>query len=121
MGIASFSPLFARCNSPGLSTMWAPLQTLATFLVPARPASVGQRTITYPAAEHLANVQKVLQRRPVAALASGGAQPPRALKVIREFEPGLKRSQVGRMAICGRMADVCAELDRIALKASASP
>ncbi len=43
------------------------------------------------------------------------------LKVMREFEPGLKRSQVGRMAICGRMADVCAELDRIASKAASNP
>jgi hypothetical protein len=36
------------------------------------------------------------------------------LRVLRVFEAGQKPSQVGRMVISGRMADVCAELDRLA-------
>jgi hypothetical protein len=36
------------------------------------------------------------------------------LRVLRVFEVGQKPSQVGRMVISGRMADVCAELDRLA-------
>jgi hypothetical protein len=38
----------------------------------------------------------------------------RPLRVLRVMEAGQPRSQVGRMVISGRMADVCAELDRLA-------
>ena len=37
----------------------------------------------------------------------------RRLKVLREPDP-LRRGSAGRMVISGRMADVCAELDRMA-------
>lgn len=36
------------------------------------------------------------------------------LRVLRVMEPGQQRTCVGRMVISGRMADVCAELDRLA-------
>ena len=42
------------------------------------------------------------------------ASSPRRLKVVREFEAGINPSCAGRMVISGRMADVCAELDRMA-------
>lgn len=35
------------------------------------------------------------------------------LKVLREFEPGKSRSSTGRLVISGRMADVCAALERM--------
>ena len=35
------------------------------------------------------------------------------LRVVRVAETGLTRASVGRMVISGRMADVCAELDRL--------
>ena len=35
------------------------------------------------------------------------------LRIVRVAESGLHRSSVGRMVISGRMADVCAELDRL--------
>ena len=35
------------------------------------------------------------------------------LRVVRMFESGQSPKAVGRMVICGRMADVCAELDRL--------
>jgi hypothetical protein len=37
----------------------------------------------------------------------------RPLRVVRILEAGQPRSQVGRMVISGRLADVCAELDRL--------
>ena len=37
----------------------------------------------------------------------------RPLRVVRLMEVGQTPSQVGRMVISGRMADVCAELDRL--------
>ena len=36
------------------------------------------------------------------------------LRVVRVLEAGQARSAVGRMLISGTMADVCAELDRLA-------
>ena len=35
------------------------------------------------------------------------------LRVVREFEPNMSRTCAGRMVISGRMADVCAELERM--------
>jgi hypothetical protein len=35
------------------------------------------------------------------------------LRVVRVIEPGQSQASVGRMVISGRMADVCAELDRL--------
>lgn len=40
------------------------------------------------------------------------AAPP--LRVLRVFDPQQPRAAAGRMVISGRMADVCAELDRLA-------
>lgn len=37
----------------------------------------------------------------------------RPLRMVRVMEAGQTSSQVGRMVISGRMADVCAELDRL--------
>jgi hypothetical protein len=36
------------------------------------------------------------------------------LRVVRVVESDQARTAVGRMVISGRMADVCAELDRLA-------
>ena len=41
-------------------------------------------------------------------------QAPKPLRVFRVMEPAGARSQAGRMVISGRLADVCAELDRLA-------
>lgn len=38
----------------------------------------------------------------------------RPLRIVRIVETGQSPSLVGRMVISGRMADVCAELDRLA-------
>lgn len=38
------------------------------------------------------------------------------LRVVRVFEAGQAPANVGRMVISGRMADVCAELDRLAAR-----
>jgi hypothetical protein len=44
---------------------------------------------------------------------------PKPLRVVRVMEAGQARSSVGRMVISGRMADVCAELDRLAAREAA--
>jgi hypothetical protein len=44
--------------------------------------------------------------------------PLKPLRVVRVLEPTAPRSTAGRMVISGRMADVCAELDRLAAQES---
>jgi hypothetical protein len=46
--------------------------------------------------------------------ASAGCPALRPLRVVRVLEPAAPRSTAGRMVISGRLADVCAELDRLA-------
>ena len=58
---------------------------------------------------------------PSASLGPRQAQQ-RALRVLRVSEQGETASCAGRMVISGRMADVCAELDRlVALEAKSKP
>ena len=52
---------------------------------------------------------------PARALPAAAAQPHplKPLRVVRVLEPSAPRSTAGRMVISGRLADVCAELDRL--------
>ncbi|MCF8148520.1 MAG: hypothetical protein K9J50_08180 [Sulfuritalea sp.] len=43
----------------------------------------------------------------------------KALRIVRVVEAGQARSSVGRMLISGCIADICAELDRLAQRESA--
>jgi hypothetical protein len=60
------------------------------------------------------------QQQPAAAASAGGTRgtpgraPLKPLRVVRVLEPAAPRSTAGRMVISGRLADVCAELDRLA-------
>ena len=42
-----------------------------------------------------------------------------SLRIVRESDSAIRHDCAGRMVISGRMADVCAELDRMALRADA--
>jgi hypothetical protein len=46
------------------------------------------------------------------------ASPHSRLRIVREFDSAISSDCAGRMVISGRMADVCAELDRMALRAA---
>ncbi len=82
--------------------LWTPLQGLLRWLAPATP---GRPAMMAPA----------LQSARSPALTAVRSRPmQRPLRVVRVMEAGQPRSQVGRMVISGRMADVCAELDRLA-------
>ena len=83
--------------------LWSPLHKLLrrlTAAAPLRPTTVS--TPVLPCSNATAAI--VRSNRPVQ----------RPLRVVRVMEAGQPRSQVGRMVISGRMADVCAELDRLA-------
>jgi hypothetical protein len=86
----------------------APLQALLDWLAP-QPAKRPHRDLQQP------------QRNPrVTALAPMGRRPsPPPLRVVRVFEPSQPRAAAGRMVISGRLADVCAELDRLAAQEAA--
>ena len=115
MGIASFSP--SRFGSPGLSMVVTPVQALVAFFMPVQTLQAIHRPVIQRPVQQLANAQSI--NTAALALAATSARPISRLKVMREFEPGMGRSQSGRMVISGRMADVCAELDRIAQKETA--
>jgi hypothetical protein len=78
-----------------LSRLAAAFRRLLAALAPAAEASP-------PAAS----------RPAPAGLVQGHALKP--LRVVRVLEPSAPRSTAGRMVISGRLADVCAELDRLA-------
>ena len=78
-----------------LSHLLAPVQALLGWLT-TRPAPAARRPAHAPV--------------PRAAL----APPARPLRVLRVVEPSAPRAVAGRMVISGRLADVCAELDRLA-------
>ena len=94
------TPLFAA------SVLFAPLQRLARWLVrPVAPApgpcqaTAGHVVRTRPAVHGAAPVH---------------AAPTARLRVVRVLEGPQAAAGAGRMVISGRMADVCAELERLA-------
>lgn len=74
--------------------LFAAFQALAAWLAP-RPAAALQPVVRTAGAP---------QVRPAA----------RPLRVVRVMEPAAAGHAAGRMVISGRLADVCAELDRLA-------
>ena len=122
MGIVSFS------HSPLLSLLLAPVQALAAWFVPAQTRS---SRVSAPARAQPAPGQLVLPfssgaaaSRREAALANKarpqGSTPSR-LRIVREFDANVGPACAGRMVISGRMADVCAELERMAQREAALP
>lgn len=61
-----------------------------------------------------AEPRAVSQARPAGAYAPARSCVRRPLRVVRVLEARQASSAAGRMVISGRMADVCAELDRLA-------
>jgi hypothetical protein len=87
-----------------LANFFAALQAVVDWLAgspapaPAQPAREPVRP------QHPARVT----RRPMAV-----PRAPKPLRVVRVVEPAGARNHAGRMVISGRLADVCAELDRL--------
>lgn len=101
-----------------LSGLFTPLQTLAQRWMPA-----SRTRRRHPAPVALEADLRYVQVRPGPLTdAAGGAvpnpcrsavQPSRPLRVVRVAEAGMPRAGA-RVLLSGRMADVCAELDRLA-------
>ena len=121
MGIIRFSHCFSR--TPMLSGLLTPLQTLVGLFGPAAPAS-GNASVTpgrrgMPRKPAMGASLKTSQTGQKDILISAHVKSPlkpsfSRLKIVRHLEPGANSSCAGRMTISGSMADVCAELDRMA-------
>ena len=87
-----------------LLNLFTALQSLASLFVP-RPAPVAYVPVRTPVRSP--GWQGPVRQPPT-------QQPAKPLRVLRVVEPSASRAGAGRMVISGRMADVCAELDRLA-------
>ncbi|MEJ8822907.1 hypothetical protein WKW80_12840 [Variovorax humicola] len=87
-----------------LAEIFTPLQSLANRWMPTRRA---QRT---RALRYVAIRPGCMAR----TTATKGASAARPLRVIRVLDTQRTAGGTGRVVISGRMADVCAELDRLA-------
>ena len=127
MGIVSFS------HSPMLSVLLAPVHALVAMFAPVQGIAGANRLVP-PAGARCASHQLALPfvtgdaaaHRPSARLVSskaGRLSPTKShvsrLKVVREFDSNVSPACAGRMVISGRMADVCAELERMAQREAA--
>ncbi|CAN7261718.1 hypothetical protein [Polaromonas sp. LjRoot131] len=120
MGIVSFS------HSPLLSLLLAPVHALAAWFVPAQTRS---DRFSAPARAQRATGQLVLpfssgaaaapRESTQACKARPQAPTPSRLRIVREFDANVSPACAGRMVISGRMADVCAELERMAQREAA--
>ena len=97
-----------------IADLWMPLQSLASRLLPARRPARRDAGSTSAGLRYVA-VRPACTARAQAAAPSEAPAPVRPLRVIRVVDghQGERRS-TNRMVISGRMADVCAELDRLA-------
>jgi hypothetical protein len=108
----------AQFATPGVLT---PLQGFWRWLVPAtaqvRPAHSSLELCSRELAMNSAgnNICHASAERHHAA----DTTTHRPLRIVRVLEAGQATANVGRMVISGRMADVCAELDRLAAREAA--
>ena len=91
-----------------LSSLFAPVQAFTAWLSPAPPRLVRPRPAN--AIKTVASNDQLIRTTGPKSLKNHPARP---LRVVRLVEAGHRPGSAGRMVISGRMADVCAELDRL--------
>ena len=100
-------------NTSMLSLLAAPLQSLATWFVPRQSAAGSRRGASNPRQMVLPfNAEAAMPGCPAERVNTPPFVPSR-LRVVREFDSAVGPACAGRMVISGRMADVCAELERM--------
>lgn len=90
---------------PLTTHLFASLQALASLFA-ARPTAAAYVPVRTPVRKPVWNGP--VRQRPAPA------QPAKPLRVVRVVEATAPRAVAGRMVISGRLADVCAELERLA-------
>jgi hypothetical protein len=100
-----------------IADFWMPLQSLASRLIACAPRSPPgpTRSVTKLAGLRYVAVRPACTTRSRHACAdgNGATAPARPLRVVRVID-GKSRRTATAVVISGRMADVCAELDRLA-------
>ncbi|MCJ0763399.1 hypothetical protein [Variovorax terrae] len=106
MGIALFA----------VSGLFSPLQALAHWLMPgvAHPARAGRRPGRRASPSAIKPIADNDRCTWTSAPKASNLRIHRPLRVVRVLEAGRPPADAGRMVISGSMADVCAELDRLA-------
>ncbi|RIX85194.1 hypothetical protein [Acidovorax cavernicola] len=101
-----------------IADIWSPLQSLATRWMPARRSSRGDSSDAAAGLRYVAVRPACTARTagsPAPTTSPSAATPARPLRVVRVVDrQGSQRGCANRVVISGRMADVCAELDRLA-------
>ena len=115
----------ASFSSVHFAGLWAPLHGFLSWFVtaPAKLQPSEERYAQNKSGKSMAGIAKPAHQRPVlgakpltcfhARTQAAQGRGPSRLRVLREFEPGASPACAGRMVITGRMADVCAELERM--------
>jgi hypothetical protein len=104
-----------------MTKLTAPLHRLSSWLAnTATPqaAAIGTPRGTYRADAPFLGVTNPILTMPAASNNPKTASQP-TLRIERIVETGQRANQAGRMVISGRMADVCAELDRLVAREAA--
>ena len=99
--------------------LFGPMQTLTQAL------TQGRRKLGARRAQRKPQPRQAAMQLPLPIMASTETPSPtrvpaRPLRVVRVFEGAQPRAAAGRMVISGRLADVCAELDRLAAAEAAA-
>ena len=92
---------------------WMPLQSLASRLIPARRAPHRDSNETAAGLRYVA-VRPACTTRTAGTPAPTATASARPLRVVRVVDGKGQQRSASRVVISGRMADVCAELDRLA-------
>jgi len=100
------------------SGVFEPLYTLVRRWV-AHRASARRTAPAYPLSERHAAPKSVAPHAVSTRATAKNSTASMPLRVVRVLEAGQTRASSGRMVISGRMADVCAELDRLAAREAA--
>jgi hypothetical protein len=92
--------------------VWAPFRQLLQWLMPSVHSAPSASTAPTPSRQ---TTPVLIAGRAVSIKAKTQLEPQnKPLRIVRILESDQPRAAVGRMVISGRMADVCAELDRLA-------
>ena len=115
-----------RLPKAATPSLWAvPVQALAPWVIHFtlhRAAITSQPCLADTSENSSSSTRAVRRETPGPACKTAATtRPCSRLRVVRESDSSISPDCAGRMVISGRMADVCAELDRMALHATADP
>ena len=116
MGFNGFSqiPFISILVAPlhAIGALFMPVHTVFSSTPPRLNRAVHRRPVPLRAVA-LTTRQPHVTRAPLTPFRTIARPIPSRLKVIRELDLAMAPTCAGRMVISGRMADVCAELDRM--------